>query len=393
MKSLYNFIQKFSSLFGKGGKLESLYPIYEMGEGFLFVLPQKTKTGAHIRDSIDMKRFMITAYIAMVPAFFFGIFNAGYQHFLSLGQSATILTILLKGLLIVLPIYLIVLVVGGVWEVLFAVLRKHEINEGFLISSFLIPLIVPPTIPFWQLIAATTFGIVIGKEIFGGVGMNIFNPALVARAFLFFSFPRSISGNSVWTVFGEKTIDTYTAATPLAVVSDTVTNSGGIIQILADKGYTWFNMFLGTIPGSIGETSTLAILLGLLLLLITKTASWRIVISVIAGGFVMTTILNLIAPDSSHIFALPFHYHFVMGGFAFGTAFMATDPVSSSSTRQGKYFYGFLIGAVAILVRTVNPAYPEGMMLAILLMNTFAPLIDHFVVQKNKKRRLKYASQ
>jgi len=393
MKFLYNFVKKFEPLFSKGCKFEKLYPIYEMGEGFLFVLPHRTKTGTHIRDAIDMKRFMITVYIAVVPAFIFGIFNAGYQHFLSLGVSANIWQIILKGIVIVLPIYIIVLAVGAVWEILFAVLRKHEINEGLLVSSFLIPLIVPPTIPYWQLIVATTFGIVIGKEIFGGVGMNIFNPALVARAFLFFAFPRSMSGDSVWTVFGEKTIDAYTAATPLAVVSDTISNSGGVIEALAEKGYTLWNMFLGTIPGSVGETSTLMILLGLLVLLLTKAGSWRIILSVFVGGFAMSTLLNYLAPDPSHIFALPAHYHFVMGGFAFGAVFMATDPVSSCSTKNGKFFYGFLIGVLAILVRTLNPAYPEGMMLAILLMNTFAPLIDHFVVQAHKKRRLKYATQ
>jgi Na+-transporting NADH:ubiquinone oxidoreductase subunit B len=393
MKFLYDFIQKFGPLFKKGGKFEKLYPLYEMGEGFMFVLPHRTKTGTHIRDAIDMKRFMITVYFALIPAFIFGIINAGYQHFMSLGVSASIFQIVLKGVIIVLPLYIIVLIVGGVWEVLFAVIRKHEINEGFLITSFLIPLIVPPTLPWWQLATATTFGIVIGKEIFGGVGMNIFNPALVARAFLFFAFPKAMSGNSVWTVFGDKVVDAYTSATPLAVLSDTVSGSSGIVETLADKGYTLWNMFVGFIPGSIGETSALMIFLGLLILLVTKTASWRIVLSVFVGGFAMATLLNQFAPDSSHIFALPAHYHFVMGGFAFGAVFMATDPVSSSGTRKGKYIYGFLIGALAILVRTLNPAYPEGMMLAILLMNTFAPLIDHFVVQSNKKRRLKYASQ
>jgi Na+-transporting NADH:ubiquinone oxidoreductase subunit B len=392
MKFLYDFIQKFGPVFKKGGKLEKLYPIYEMGEGFLFVLPNRTKTGSHIRDAIDMKRFMITVYVAIIPAFIFGIFNAGYQHYLSLGESAHFFTIILKGLVIVLPLYLLVLVIGGIWEVLFAVVRKHEINEGFLITSFLIPLIIPPTLPWWQLAMATSFGIVIGKEIFGGVGMNIFNPSLVARAFLFFAFPKSMSGNSVWTVLGEKTVDAYTSATPLAVISDTISTSGGIIENLADKGYTFWNMFIGIIPGSIGETSTLAILLGLLILLYTKIVSWRIVISILAGGFAMSTLLNLVAPGPAHVFALPAHYHFVMGGFAFGAAFMATDPVTSCGTKMGKYVFGFLIGVLAILIRTLNPAYPEGMMLAILLMSTFAPLIDYFVVKAHKNKRLKYAS-
>ena len=393
MKSLLNLMQKFALLFEKGGKFEKLYPLYEMGEGFLFVLPNRTKTGSHIRDAIDMKRFMITVYAALVPAFIFGIYNAGYQHFLSMGIAATYWQIILKGAIAVVPIYLIVLVTGGIWEVIFAVVRKHEINEGFLITSFLIPLIVPPTIPFWQLIIATSFGIVIGKEIFGGVGMNIFNPALVTRAFLFFAFPKAISGNSVWTIFGEKIVDTYTSATPLAVVSEKIAGSGSIIEVLADKGYTLWNMFLGTIPGSIGETSALAILIGLCVLLFTKIASWRIILSVFTGGLVMSLILNAAAPDKSSMLALPFYYHFVMGGFAFGAVFMATDPVTASGTNAGKFVYGFLIGVLAILVRTLNPAYPEGMMLAILFMNAFSPLIDHFFVQSNKKRRLKYASQ
>ena len=393
MKSLLNLMQKFALLFEKGGKFEKLYPLYEMGEGFLFVLPNRTKTGSHIRDAIDMKRFMITVYAALVPAFIFGIYNAGYQHFLSMGIAATYWQIILKGAIAVVPIYLIVLVTGGIWEVIFAVVRKHEINEGFLITSFLIPLIVPPTIPFWQLIIATSFGIVIGKEIFGGVGMNIFNPALVTRAFLFFAFPKAISGNLVWTIFGEKIVDTYTSATPLAVVSEKIAGSGSIIEVLADKGYTLWNMFLGTIPGSIGETSALAILIGLCVLLFTKIASWRIILSVFTGGLVMSLILNAAAPDKSSMLALPFYYHFVMGGFAFGAVFMATDPVTASGTNAGKFVYGFLIGVLAILVRTLNPAYPEGMMLAILFMNAFSPLIDHFFVQSNKKRRLKYASQ
>ena len=393
MKSLLNLMQKFALLFEKGGKFEKLYPLYEMGEGFLFVLPNRTKTGSHIRDAIDMKRFMITVYAALVPAFIFGIYNAGYQHFLSMGIAATYWQIILKGAIAVVPIYLIVLVTGGIWEVIFAVVRKHEINEGFLITSFLIPLIVPPTIPFWQLIIATSFGIVIGKEIFGGVGMNIFNPALVTRAFLFFAFPKAISGNLVWTIFGEKIVDTYTSATPLAVVSEKIAGSGSIIEVLADKGYTLWNMFLGTIPGSIGETSALAILIGLCVLLFTKIASWRIILSVFTGGLVMSLILNAAAPDKSSMMALPFYYHFVMGGFAFGAVFMATDPVTASGTNAGKFVYGFLIGVLAILVRTLNPAYPEGMMLAILFMNAFSPLIDHFFVQSNKKRRLKYASQ
>ncbi len=370
---MFKLLQKIKPHFEKDGKFYLFSPIFEMAETILFVLPSRTKKGAHIRDALDMKRFMFLVVIAASPAFLFGIFNAGYQYFLSIGISAGFFNIILKGLIIVLPIYIVSLVVGGIWEVLFAVVRKHEVNEGFLVTSFLIPLILPPTIPLWQVAVATSFGIVIGKEVFGGVGMNIFNPALVSRAFLFFAYPKSISGDSVWTLFSDKVVDTYTTATPLAIISET--NSNTVVETLTSKGYTFWEMFVGLIPGSIGETSTLAIFLGASLLLITGIASWRIMLSVFAGGFVISAIFNFVSPDISHVFAVPFHYHMVMGGFAFGAVFMATDPVSASGTNTGKYIYGFFIGVIALLIRDLNPAYPEGMMLAILFMNLFSPLI------------------
>jgi len=386
---MLKILQKFKPHFEEKGKLHLFFPVYEMIEAILFVPPSRTNKGSHIRDAIDMKRVMFLVVIAGVPAFLFGIFNAGYQHFLSAGVDASMMDIVLKGLLIVLPIYIVTLSVGAVWEVLFAVVRKHEVYEGFLVTSFLIPMIVPPTIPLWQVAVATSFGIVIGKEVFGGVGMNIFNPALVTRAFLFFAYPKSISGDSVWTLFSDKVVDTYTTATPLALISES--GSGTLVNTLAAKGYTFWQMFVGLIPGSIGETSTLAILAGAAILIFTGIASWRIMLSVFAGGFVITTLFNLVAPDASHVFAIPFHYQAVMGGFAFGAVFMATDPVSAADTKLGKYIYGFLIGVLALLIRNLNPAYPEGMMLAILFMNLFAPLIDYFVVSAHKNRRMKRA--
>jgi len=346
----------------------------------------ETTKGSHIRDNFDLKRLMITVVIAATPAFLFGVYNAGYQHYVSLGNnvfmSATSVDFVFKGLGIVLPMIFVAYAVGGFWEVLFGVIRRHEINEGFLVTGFLLPLILPPTIPLWQVAVATTFGVVIGKEVFGGTGMNIFNPALIARAFLFFAYPAAMSGDGVWT----KAIDTYSKATPLSIVS--VSGNTSIVDSLGSQGYDLWNMFLGLIPGSIGETSVLAILIGGLFLVFTGIASWKIMFSVFAGGYVMGLIFNVVAPNSAHIMALPAHYHLVMGGFAFGAVFMATDPVSATHTEKGKYIYGFMIGLLAVLVRVVNPAYPEGMMLAILFMNLFSPMIDNVVVWRNAARRL-----
>lgn len=334
---------------------------------------------------------MMTVIIALIPAFLFGIYNSGLQHYTSLGQSASHIDIIIKGSWLVIPILIVSYGVGGFWEMLFAVVRRHEINEGFLVTGFLIPLIVPSTIPLWQVAVATSFGVVVGKEVFGGTGMNIFNPALVTRAFLFFAYPAAISGNEVWTSFGKTIVDTYTKATPLSVAA--AVKDGTIIDSLEKSGYSMWKIFVGTIPGSIGETSTAAIIIGAIILLVTGIASWRILLSVFAGGYLMALVFNYAAPSPSHFMALPAHYHLIMGGFAFGAVFMATDPVSSSQTNTGKYIYGFLIGSLAVLVRVINPAYPEGMMLAILFMNACAPLLDSTVVWFNIRRRKKRATK
>ena len=373
--------------FEKGGTLEILNPVFDMIETILFVRPDRTVKGSHIRDNFDLKRLMITVVIAAVPAFIFGIYNAGYQFYVSQGQTvltnATVFDFMIKGTVIVLPLIFVAYAVGGFWEVVFGVVRKHEINEGFLVTGFLLPLIVPPTIPLWQVAVATTFGVVIGKEVFGGTGMNIFNPALVARAFLFFSYPAAMSGDGVWV---QTAFDTFSKATPLAVAG--IKTSSTVVESLASKGFDLWNMTIGLIPGSIGETSVIAIMLGAVLLIFTGIASWRIMFSVFAGGYLMGLLFNAVAPSSSHLMALPAHYHLVMGGFAFGAVFMATDPVSATHTEKGKYIYGFMIGVLAVLIRVVNPAYPEGMMLAILFMNLFSPMIDNIIVWRNAARRI-----
>ncbi len=377
-------------LFEKGGKFERFYPVYEMMETLLFVTSARTKKGAHIRDNFDIKRLMMFVIIAAFPAFVFGMYNAGYQHYISQGMTGSTMEYILKGATYMVPILIVSYAVGGFWEVLFAVVRQEEVNEGLLVTGWLVPMIVPPTIPLWQVAVAVTFGVVVGKELFGGTGMNIFNPALVTRAFLFFAYPAAISGNKVWAVFGDKVVDSYTKATPLAAAMGAT--GGSVVDYLASKGYTFWNMFVGTVPGCTGETSALLIFAGGIFLLITGVASWRIILSVIAGGLVMGIILNTLAPDPASFLALPPYYHLVMGGFAFGAVFMATDPVSASQTNAGKYIYGFFIGFLAVMVRGLNPAYPEGMMLAILFMNAFAPLIDNILVSRNIKRRLSRAS-
>ena len=389
---LKGLLQRVEPLFEKGGKLEKLYPAYDAFATLAFVLPNRTHAGAHIRDDFDSKRMMVTVIFALIPCTLVGIFNIGYQRLLAecgvlgadvcaMGVSFTFVQAVVQGLIRFLPILIVTYAVGLGWEFLFAVIRRHEVSEGFLVSGFLVALIVPPSIPLWQLAVATTFGVIIGKEIFGGTGMNIFNPALVVRAFLFFAYPAQISGDRVWVA-----LDGYASASPLAVVAEGA--EAPIVDVLAAQGVTWLNSFVGLIPGSIGETSTLAILLGIGLLLVTGVGSWRIMLSMLAGGVLMAGILNLAAPHPGHFLALPIHYHLTLGGFAFGLAYMATDPVSAAATDTGKLIYGFLCGVLSILVRILNPAFPEGVMLAILFMNMFAPLIDHFVVRSNVKKRL-----
>jgi len=384
-------LEKTEKFFEKGGKLEVFFPVYDMLVTMAFVSPERTKSGAHIRDYYDIKRLMISVIFAGLPAFFFGIYNTGYQYFVSQGINAGFIDIMIEGAWLVIPILVVAYGVGGFWEVIFAMIRKHEVNEGLLVTGFLIPLIVPPTIPLWQVAVATSFGVIVGKEVFGGTGMNVFNPALVARAFLFFAYPAAISGDSVWVATGSKVVDTFSGATPLAVAS--LKNTTPVVEALADRGYGFTDMFIGLIPGSIGETSTLLILLGAMFLIVNGVASWRIIVSVFTGGIVMALVLNAFAPTPESKLALPPHYHLVMGGFAFGAVFMATDPVSSSATMAGQYVYGFMIGLLAVLVRVLNPAYPEGMMLAILFMNAFAPLIDNIVVWNNIRRRKQRATE
>ncbi len=379
MKFLRNILDKVEGNFTGDGKLKRFYPVYEMIDTFLFTPSVQTKSAPYIRDSIDLKRSMVFVVLALLPAFFFGMYNVGYQDSVINGINADIMGNFLKGAKVVLPIYIVVFTVGGFCELIFSIVRKHEINEGFLVTGFLIPLCLPPTIPLWMVAVATIFGVVIGKEIFGGTGYNVFNPALLARAFLFFSYPVYMSGDKAWTIArnGE---DAITQATPLLSASSNVVGS-------PDYGVEWADAFFGLIPGSIGETSTVAILLGAIFLIITGIASFRVMLFTCIGMILTSLFLNNIGSSTNAMFHIPPHWHFVMGGFAFGMVFMATDPVSSAQTNRGKTYYGLLIGSMCVLIRCINPAYPEGMMLAILFANAFAPLFDYYAVQANIKRR------
>lgn len=381
MKALFNLVEnKLLPHFEKGGRFEKLHRSFEAFQTFLYVKGDVTRQGSHIRDAMDMKRTMFYVIIALTPALLFGMWNVGFQHFKAIGLEASFFEQFWFGALKVLPLIVVSYGSGLLVEFIFAEIRNHEVNEGFLVSGMLIPLIIPVTTPLWMVALATIFAVIIGKEVFGGTGMNIWNPALLARAFLFFAYPAQLSGE-VWidTTLreGQQLVDGFSGATPLALLSLNET------QYLPSL----FEMFLGTIPGSIGETSTLAILLGALILIVTGVGSFRIMASVVIGGFFVGGIFNLFG--QSDYMAIPAYYHLVLGGFMFGAVFMATDPVTASQTGIGKYIYGFLIGAITVIIRVMNPAYPEGMMLAILLMNTFAPLIDHYVVEANVKRRLK----
>ena len=354
-------------------KLEKFYPLHDALDTFLYSTNTQTDKAPYVRDAIDLKRTMILVVLALLPTFFFGTYNVGLQSPDVLSKD--FLSCFVYGLKVVLPMYLIVFAVGGLFEALFAVIRRHEINEGFLVTGFLIPLTMPPSVPLWMLAIATIFGVVIGNEIFGGTGYNIFNPALTARAFLFFAYPAKMSGDLVWT---SSSIDGYSKATPLLEKSN----------IDLSSSYDWWNMFYGYIPGSIGETSTLAILIGAIILLITRIGNWRVMLSTCLGMFFTSLILNqLVTISDNPMLGVTAIEHFVMGGFAFGMVFMATDPVSSAQTNKGRWLYGLLIGFMAIIIRCVNPAYPEGMMLAILFANAFAPLFDYSVVQSHIKNR------
>lgn len=373
MNFLRNYLDKQKPKFEKGGKLEKFHSVFTGFESFLFVPNTTTSSGAHIRDAVDLKRTMIIVVLALIPALLFGIYNVGYQHFNAVGGLAdtTFFQLFFYGLWKVLPMIIVSYVVGLGIEFAVAQMKGHEINEGFLVSGLLIPMIMPVEAPLWMVALSTAFAVIIGKEIFGGTGMNIWNPALLARAFFFFSYPSMISGDKVW-IAGD-TADAISQATPLAQMA--------LGQPLT---YSTADMFWGFIPGSVGETSAFCILIGAVLLLLTNVASWRTMISVFVGGYLMALVFQPISGVEAY-------QQLLMGGFAFGAVFMATDPVTSAQTNTGKYVYGLLIGAMAVIIRCINPGYPEGMMLAILLMNTFAPLIDWFVVQANIKRRLKRA--
>jgi len=379
MVFLRKILDKIEPNFIGQGKFAKFYPIYEAADTFLFSPSDKANGPPYIRDAIDIKRVMFFVVIAMIPSLLFGIFNVGYQT----NSSGTVIETFLLGLPTVLPIIIVSYSVGAFWEILFSIIRKHEINEGFLVTGLLIPLVMPPTIPLWMVAVATTFGIVIGKEIFGGTGYNIFNPALVSRAFVFFAYPGAISGDKVWQV------DAVSQATPLLQASSM---QGDRALDLLSNNFTWHEMFYGYIPGSIGETSVVAILLGAFFLITTGIGSWRIMSGVMFGMIFTAFLTNYFADavgSQNPMLYLPPHYHFVMGGFAFGMVFMATDPVSASQTNKGRWIYGFLIGFMCILIRAINPAYPEGMMLAILFANAFAPLIDYFVMKSHVKNRTK----
>ncbi|MFA8300914.1 MAG: NADH:ubiquinone reductase (Na(+)-transporting) subunit B [Hyphomicrobiales bacterium] len=385
MKKLRNYIDKIKPKFEKGGKFEKLQSTFDAFETFLFVPNTVTKKGSHIRDSIDMKRTMSVVVIAMIPALLFGMYNVGFQHFKSIGEAAPFWDTFFYGFLKVLPIVVVSYVVGLAVEFIFAQIRGHEVNEGYLVSGMLIPLVMPPDVPLWMVAVACIFAVIIGKEVFGGTGMNILNPALTARAFLFFAYPTDMSGDKVW--IAEKA-DAYSGATPLG---NALTGHFSEIPSFSD-------LFFGFIPGSIGETSTLAILIGAVILIIAGVGSFRIMISTVIGALFMGYVFNLVGNASSadteiinYMRGIPAWEHLILGGFAFGAVFMATDPVSAAQTTKGKYIYGFLIGLFAVLIRVVNPGYPEGVMLAILLMNVFAPLIDHYVIEGNIKKRLKRA--
>ena len=393
MKFLHKQLEKIKPNFEKGGKLYFLHSSFDAIETFLFVPGETTHDGAHIRDGIDLKRTMFTVVIAMLPVMLFGMWNTGYQHYLALGQESTLIENFIFGLIKILPIIVVSYGVGLGIEFAFCQVKGHKVNEGFLVTGLLIPLCLPPSIPLWMVAVATAFAVIIGKEVFGGTGMNLLNPALTARVFLFFAYPSYMAGEYrsdqeyIWTAANRADVaDGFSGATILGQVAEG-----------KEMPYTAMDSFMGIIPGSIGETSTLACLIGAAILIITGIASWRIMLSTFIGGAAMGLLLNVLAPYAvtpsvQHFMEMPFYYHLIIGGFAFGAVYMATDPVSASQTNKGKWIYGVLIGVLCVLIRVFNPAYPEGMMLAILFMNVMAPLVDHYVVTANKKRRLARAT-
>jgi Na+-transporting NADH:ubiquinone oxidoreductase subunit B len=402
MKFILDMHDKVRHHFGKGGKLEGVGPIFDAADTFAFTPDEETHKGSHIRDAIDMKRLMITVIYALIPCFVFGVWNAGHQYnivnsagisgflgaFISdLMQGSLVSNLfadLIRGAIIVMPLVVVSYAVGGFWEVLFSCIRKHPINEGLLVSGFLFPLILPPTIPLWQAAVGISFGIVIGKEVFGGTGMNIVNPALLSRAFLFFAYAKEMTGN-VWVgVAPDTTVDAVTGATPLGILS-ALPEGSDAAGAIASGQVDFMQMLVGNLPGSIGETSAIACLIGAVVLLIAGVASWRIMLAAVIG--LLSTAALAKGFGSSAMSQIPIHYHLVAGGFAFGVIFMATDPVSAAATNAGKWIYGFMIGMLVIIVRVLNAGFPEGVMLSILFMNLMAPLIDSFVVDHHIRMR------
>ena len=391
MKALRNYLDKIKPNFEKGGKLQAFRSVFDGFETFLFVPNSTSKTGVHVHDSIDSKRIMSIVVIALIPALLFGMYNVGYQHYNAVGMSAGFMEMFIYGFLAVLPKIIVSYVVGLGIEFVVAQWKNEEIQEGFLVSGMLIPLIVPINCPLWIIALATAFAVIFAKEVFGGTGMNIFNVALVTRAFLFFAYPSKMSGDGVFVSLGDAaTVDAYSGATPLGQIASS-TDGGVQLLNVAGEPLTFWDTFIGLIPGSWGETSTLFILVGAAILLLTGIANWRIVASAVVGGFLMSWVANSFAsPLYPATFISPVQ-QLCLGGFAFAVVFMATDPVTACRTNIGKYIYGFLIGVVAILIRCYNTGYPEGAMLAVLLMNCFAPLIDYCVVEANIRKRLNRA--
>ncbi len=409
MDFLKKILEKQKPMFEKGGKLHRFYYLFEAGESFMFT-PATTTTGdgTQIKDAVDLKRMIFTVVIAMIPCMIFGVWNIGHQHSIATGSLLSELEKFTIGAGVFLPIFLVSFASGGLVEAIFAIIRKHPINEGYMVTGFLIPLVMPPTVPLWQVGLAAVFAVIFAKEAFGGTGMNVLNVAMTARAFLYFAYPQQLSGE-VWTFLGGKeTVEGYSGQTSLALAADVSRLKGDQATTVVDgfldfsasglwsEGlFTFKSMFLGIMPGSIGETSTLMCLIGALILILAGVGSYKIILSVFGGAYAMGALFNFIYSSTSlkfEFFALPPEYHLVMGGLAFGAVFMATDPVTATHTEKGKWIYGFLIGALTVIIRTTNPGYAEGIMLAVLLMNVFAPLIDFYIINANKKSRLKRAT-
>lgn len=399
MKALKKYLDKIKPNFEEGGKLHWLYSSFDAFETFLFVPNTTSKTGVHIHDARDSKRTMIIVIVALLPALLVGMYNVGLQHYMAVGQDVTLLTKFIYGLIAMLPLIVVSYVVGLGIEFAMAQVKKEEVAEGYLVSGMLIPMIVPIDTPLWMVAVAVAFSVIFAKEVFGGTGYNIFNVALIARAFLFFSYPSKMSGDQVWVrtadtfgMGGGSVIDGYSGATPLGQIATTDVGRFGefTFQGITGQPLSISDMFFGFIPGSVGEVSTFAILLGALILIVTGVGSWKTMLSVFLGGLVAVLLVNSFAQNA--IMEMPVYYHFLLGGFAFGAVFMATDPVTSARTEKGKWIFGFFIGLIAVAIRVFNPGYPEGMMLAILFMNAFAPLIDFYVIDANIKRRARRAS-